>query len=238
MLYNNIDPRTIAPGLLSIQTIVDPAMPTKTLNMVQLVRGAGYAGFTYSPREIRVSINIGTRTKQKALEMARKLVGWAASDTPAPLVVNHEPDKYYLAVCSYCSPKALKNTFLVLDFIFTAPDPRAFALSERSATLGEPLLIEGTAWTYPVITHTLATKVSDVRYTLDNERYIELAGTLPAGSVVQVDHASRTIRVNNLLRPELLDYVHSRWFELFPGKHIITASEPGMSSVTWRDTWL
>ena len=238
MLFNGIDPRTIAPGIVSIQSTVDPAMPAKNLNMVQLWRGAGYAGFTYGPRDIKVSVNIGARTRPRALEVARRLVGWAASDTPRPLVLNHEPDKYYLAVCSACTPKTLRSTFLVLDFTFTAPDPRTFAMAERSARPGEVLIIEGTAWTYPVITQTLSAQASGSRYTLDSERYVELFGTLPAGSVIEIDHASRTVRVNNLLRPAVLDYVNSRWFELSPGVHTVIASASGMASITWRNTWL
>jgi predicted phage tail component-like protein len=238
LLFNNIDPRAVAQGIISIKATVDDAMPAKNLNMVQLWRGAGYAGFTYGPRDIMVSVNIGSRTRPKALEVARRLVGWAASDSPCPLVLNHEPDKFYLAVCSACTPKTLRNTFLVLDFAFTAPDPRAFTMEERSASLEETFIIEGTAWTYPIITHTLAAQASGVRYTLDNGQYVELVGTLPTGSVIQIDHAARTVRVSNLLRPALLDYVHSRWFELSPGEHTITASVPGVATVTWRDTWL
>lgn len=238
MLFNGIDPRTVVPGLLSIHATTDEAMPAKQLSMVQLWRGSGYAGFTYGPRDIKVSINIGARAKPKALEVARRLVGWAASDKPCPLILNHEPDKYYLAICSACTPKAFKHTFLVLDFTFTAPDPRAFAMEERSAAAGEASMIEGTAWTQPVTTHTLTESVSRVRYTLDGERYVELVGSLPAGSVIQIDHAARTVRVNNLLRPALLDYVHSRWFEMQPGEHTITASAPGAAIITWRDTWL
>ena len=238
MLYNNIDPSTVAKGIITVKATVDEAMPTKTLNMVQLWRGAGYAGFQYGPRNIQVGINIGSRTRPDALAVARRLVGWATSETPCPLVLNHEPDKYYLAVCSACTPKALRNTFLVLDFTFTAPDPRAFAAEERSAALESVFIVEGTAFTYPIVTHTLAAQVSGVRYILDGKQYVELVGTLPVGSVIQIDHASRTVRVNNQLRPALLDYVHSRWFELSPGEHTITASVPGAASVTWRDTWL
>ena len=84
----------------------------------------------------------------------------------------------------------------------------------------------------------LGAQVSGVRYTLDGKQYVELVGALPAGSVVQIDHAARTVRVNNQLRPALLDYVHSRWFELTPGEHTITANAPGAASITWRDTWL
>jgi phage-related protein len=73
---------------------------------------------------------------------------------------------------------------------------------------------------------------------LDGEKYVELVGTLSAGSVIQIDHAARTVHVNNLLRPSLLDYAHSRWFELTPGEHTITVSAPGAASIAWRDTWL
>ena len=236
-MFNNIDPRTLAQGIISIQSTVDPAMPAKNLNMVQLWCGAGYAGFTYGPRDIKVTVNIATRHRTSALETARKLIGWATSDAPCPLVLNHEPDKYYLAVCSACTPKTLRNTFLVLDFTFTAPDPRAFSIDERSAAPGT-VYNEGTAWVYPVITHTLATSVASVRYTLDGDKHIELVGTLPAGSVIQIDHAARTVKVNNLLRPALLDYVHSRWFELAPGPHIVIPNAPGYATITWRDTWL
>ena len=238
MLFNGIDPRAIASGIISIKEIVDDAMPGKTLNLVQLWRGAGYAGFQYGPRNIQVSVNIGSRTRPGAMTVARRLIGWAETDGPKPLTLNHELNKYYLAVCSACTPKALRNTFLVLDFTFTAPDPRAFAVEERSAAIGEAFTVEGTAWTHPVITHTLSAQASGVRYTLNGDRYIELVGTLPAGSVVQLDHAARTVRVNNLLRPALLDYVHSRWFELSPGEHTIIASVPGSAAIAWRDTWL
>ena len=238
MLYNNIDPRTVAAGIISIQSTVDDAMPAKELNLVRLWRGSGYTGFRYGPRNIQVSVNIGSRTRPNAMTVARRLVAWAESDGPKPLVLNHEPNKYYMAVCAGCSPKQLRNTFLVLDFTFTAPDPRAFSLEERSVSLGTPFEIEGTAWTHPVITHTLSAPVSGVRYTLNSNQYVELVGALPAGSVIQVDHGSRTVRVNNLLRPGLLDYVHSRWFELSPGEHIITTDAPGEAIVSWRDAWL
>jgi phage-related protein len=84
----------------------------------------------------------------------------------------------------------------------------------------------------------LSAQASGVQYTLDSKQYVELVGTLPAGSVIQIDHEARTVRVNNMLRPALLDYVHSRWFELTPGQHSITVSAPGAVSITWRDTWL
>lgn len=192
LLFNGIDPRDVAQGIVSIHSTTDDAMPAKTLKMVQLWRGAGYAGYSYSPRSIKVSINIGARKKPKALETARRLVGWAETEKPCPLVLNHEPDKYYMAVCDSCTPKAFKHTFLLLDFIFTAPDPRAIELAEQTATAGAAFEVGGTAWTYPVIRQTLSAQVSGLRYTMDGQKYVELVGNIPAGSVVEIDHAART----------------------------------------------
>lgn len=238
MLYNDIDPRTVAAGIISIQSTVDEAMPTKTLRMTQLWRGAGYAGYQYGPRNIKVSVNIGSRTRPKAMTVARRLIGWAEADGPKPLILNHEPDKYYLAVCADCSPKQLRNTFLVLDFTFTAPDPRAFELEQKRAALHTPFDVGGTAWVHPVIRQTLTAQANGLRFTLDGKKYVELVGTIPAGSVVEIDHGAHTVRVNNQLRPGLLNYIDSRWFELQPGQHTITGTATGEAEILWQDTWL
>ena len=238
MLFNGVDPRAVVPGIISIRSTVDDAMPSRSLKLVQLRRGAGYAGLTLGPRKIVVSINIGARRRPQALEVSRKLVGWASASTPCPLVLNHEPDKYYDAVCSDCSPKTLKNTFIVLDFTFTAPDPRAFELEETQALLGIPFDVAGTAWATPVITQTMNAEAQNPRYTLDGKQYVELVGTFPAGSRVEIDHAARVVRVNNLVRHDLLDYVHSRWFELEAGRHTIVSSATGDATIRWYSAWL
>lgn len=238
MLFNDIDPRTVAQGIVSIHSTTDDAMPTKNLRMVQLWRGAGYAGHSYAPRSIAVVVNIGARKKPKALEAARRLIGWAESDKPCPLVLNHEPDKYYMAVCSDCSPKAFKHTFLVLDFTFTAPDPRAIEFAEQEAEPGAVFEVDGTAWTFPIITQTLSAQADSLRFTLDGEKYVELVGAIPAGSVMEIDHGARTVKVNGLLRPALLDYVNSRWFELKPGLHTIIGTAAGETTIRWRNAWL
>ena len=238
MLFNGTDPRTIVPGIISVKSTVDDAMPSRSLNLVQLRRGAGYAGFTLGPRNIEVSINIGARRRPQALAVSRQLIGWAATDKPCPLVLNHEPDKYYDAICADCSPKTLKNSFIVLDFTFTAPDPRALALEESRADLNISFNVSGTAWATPVITQTLATEAKGLRYTLDGKQYVELVGTIAAGSTVEIDHAARVARVNNLVRHDLLDYVHSRWFELEAGQHTIISSAAGPATIRWRDAWL
>ena len=238
MLFNGIDPRTIVPGIISVSSAVDDAMPPRKLNLVQLRRGAGFAGFELGPRNIAVSINIGARRKHKALEASRHLIGWATTKKPAPMVLNHEPDKFYNAICADCSPKTLRNTFIVLDFTFTAPDPRAFELEESRAVLNRPFEVPGTASTSPVITQTLAAQAQGLRYTLDGGQYVELVGTIPAGCTVEVDLGARTVRMNNLLRPDLLDFVNSRWFELAPGAHTIISSTAGDAAIRWHNAWL
>lgn len=238
MTFNGIDPRSLVPGILSIKTAVDAGMPPKTVNMETMQRGAAYAGYQFGARPIKVSINVGARSRQASLEAVRLLAGWAHSEMPMPLVLPHEPDKYYLAICTGMSDKTFQGTFVVVDVSFLASDPHAYDLAPSTASFGAAFSVGGTAPIQPLLTITASKNVTDARFVLDTDQYIQLRGTIKKNEVVALDCAARTVKIGSQLRPTLLDYIETRWFVLSPGTHAITSTAAGTSEILWHNAWL
>lgn len=236
MLFHGVNPETLAPGI-RVASCEDQGMPQRTISSVQLSQGAAFGGFQLQARTITVKINVSARSRTDALAVARLLAGWAHTDQPEKLVLKHELDKYYMAVCTGCSTKALAHTFLVLTYTFSAPNPIAYDNTLYVCEAGPAFSVGGTAPTPPTITYIPAANLSDVRFTLDGGAYIALSGELTAGQTITIDTAQRTITAGGITRMDWLDFIASRWFALDPGEHSVACSMAGMCQISWRSAW-
>ena len=147
--------------------------------------------------------------------------------------------------------------------VFQALDPRLFSTTESAVTLG---LSDPGGFTFPLTfpltfgvsgnsdgqavnagtyssdwTASIVGPVTDPKILhSDSGQYVEMSGTVPAGSVLLVSSADKSIILNGSPRQSWLTLT-SRWWELASGSNTIrfrAASGTGSATISWRDAWI
>lgn len=242
MKFNGIDPRDISPRI-SIEKETVGAVPPRTLRMLSLYGGAGFAGLNYEPRTFTARVNIASFTRRGGWELSRRLAAWACTDEPRELCPTHTPGKAFTAILDSASDVQLVRGFGVVEYRFTIPRPFYHSTVENVAVIngGGRINARGNVPARLIIAHRMAQGAPALTFSHNGAPFIRLrrmdGGNIPAGVVLRVDMENKLIQYNGDAALDMIDYTVTNWHAPITGAAEITASDAGRTEIRWRDEW-
>lgn len=211
---------------------------------VTFENGTG-VGETFARRKVRplvipviCRLTLGRwNTVEQVATVRRRIASMLVTDAPARLVLDDEPDRYYMAIATNLDELSSLKCSGSFELEFTAHDPIAYGMNRESDVSGQTtLMVDGTHETYPVFRLESTAgpgghvKVMDVESGL----HVELEPGIQAGSLVTIDMGSETTRVNGNLWPITLA---SDYFPLHVGLAKVSVAGAA-GTVKWTERWL
>ncbi|MEY8748941.1 distal tail protein Dit [Alkalicoccobacillus gibsonii] len=231
---------------LVVREVETPLLPSATHRTINVsnMHGAIDVGRKYEPREITVQIGIKGDSYESVRSQARTIAAWLNSDKLEKLVLEDEPDKYYMA--RIVDDTDLKPLFRYEETSVTFIATNPFAISQKPKTVklsknnSKKVTVAGTAETFPVFNILMDAASDNFTISVKNEKYgtvhMKLFDKFIKGEPVVVDCQSGTIRVDN--RKANILSLDSDLATLVNGENTITCSGSGTVEMTYTDRWL
>ncbi|MEG2932716.1 MAG: phage tail family protein [Gordonibacter sp.] len=193
---------------------------------------------TLGSMTIEVSARLCYRGNEQPMEVRRKLAAMLYSTTPAKLVLDDDPTRYYAAILG--GESQLDNLWRTgkADLTFICNDPIAYGASVSIDIRGVlDLSVGGTYKSYPTITAVPAANTSYWRIT-----------ETTSGDYIQINHAfngTQTVVIDCENQSATLDgasagidvVLASNFFALAPG-HTSLKTSSGAATVAYIERWL
>ncbi len=174
-------------------------------------------------------------------EAARRLAAALSAPEPAPLILDDEPDKYYMAILSGATDLDSLWRFGGGTMTFYCPDPIAYSKDESSlASTGTKLEPEvgGTYPAWPVIAATPAANTSYWRLTnTATGQYVQLTYAFDGKKQVVVDMEAMHCTIGGANADQYVTLASDYW-QMPAGEVCAMTASSGTSAVEWRDRWL
>ena len=182
-------------------------------------------------RKVTVSVELPWDREHAIMNYGR-LISWAKSDQPVPMVLPNNQDRCIHVVFAGASELNVKEWYLPVDLSFVAYDPYFYSRTVKQKAVGSEIYNAGCVSVPFRIEAKFTSSVSNPAWIIDNSVRIALSGSVGAGSIV-IDTVNETVKLNGESIASQLSF-DSRFVDLAPGKHMITGPE---ASVFWTEGW-
>ncbi len=182
--FNGIKSSTFKLACRSVSRPLLPAVRTRTIQIYGKSGIIDYSGGDFETRQIVMHVAYIGRSYNELRNRSREIAAWLSSNIWAKLIINDEPDKYYLArVISGINFETIHRlgqadiTFECQPFAYMIVDPNIDAIWDDADF----------PWTTPVIlwdnedNYTFVT-TEPTTFSFDNPGTCEIACTSPQGS--------------------------------------------------------
>lgn len=201
--------------------------------------GGQYVSRRLLPRTIDVRVLLRKSAFGRS-ESARILAPLLLADGPAPLVLDDEPGRYYMAILSGATDLDSLWRAGGGTISFLCPDPVAFSCSPRTYSVSrnaQKLYLGGTYGSWPVIRAVPASGASYYRVTdYGTGKYLQVDASFDGGKVLTIDMAGKHCDIDGANADRYVT-LESDYFKMVPGENDLRFSS-GSAEVEVADRWL
>lgn len=193
---------------------------------------------TLESLSIPVSARLCYRGNERPMEVRRRLAAMLYCNSPAKLVLDDDPTRYYMAILSGESPLDSLWRTGKAELTFICPDPIAYGANinfEMRITIG--ISVGGTYESHPIITAIPAANTSYWRITENTSGdYVQINHSFDGTQALVIDCANQSATIDG--ESTDVDVVlASNFFALRPGRTTLKTSS-GTATIEYIERWL